>query len=177
MTSRKLDLDPVSEAMELFPYGLYIIGSRGDDDVNGMMADWVMQVSFQPRLIAVSFENNASTLRNIRTAGVLSVNLLRADGQELARRFAQPRDASKIQGRSEEAQAVVYRKLQGVAYGLGGRTGCPLLEDALAWLECDVHAEHAVGDHTLIVGRVLDGGVRGEGEPLTQRILGWQYAG
>ncbi|MFQ6019933.1 MAG: flavin reductase, partial [Dehalococcoidia bacterium] len=54
--------DEISRAMSEMPYGLYIIGSRAGDEVNGMMADWVMQVSFAPRLIAVAIENDARTL-------------------------------------------------------------------------------------------------------------------
>ncbi len=175
--TRKVDVDPVAEALEQMPYGLYIIGSRGSEGPNGMMADWVMQVSFKPRLLAVSFENNATTLRNIRGAGVFSVNLLKSDGRELAARFCQPQDASKVQGRSREASSIVYHKLDGVEYEDGRETGCPLLGDALAWLECEVYSETEVGDHTLVVGRVLTGEVVNEGEPLTQRILGWSYAG
>src|SRR5690348_1592495 len=48
---RRVQTDPVAEALELFPYALYIVGSRGSDNINGMMADWVMQVSFEPRLM------------------------------------------------------------------------------------------------------------------------------
>jgi flavin reductase (DIM6/NTAB) family NADH-FMN oxidoreductase RutF len=54
--------------MHELPYGLYIIGSKEaeGDKVNGMMADWVMQVSFNPRLVAVAFERDAHTLGNVR---------------------------------------------------------------------------------------------------------------
>ncbi len=56
-------LDPISEALETMPYGLYIIGSRSEaGELNGMMADWLMQVSFKPRLVCCSFENDATTL-------------------------------------------------------------------------------------------------------------------
>ena len=177
MASDYVEIDPVTESLGTMPYGLYIVGSRDDGDLNGMMADWLMQVSFRPRLVACSFENDATTLRNIRKTLVFSVNLLRAGSRELAARFAQPRDASKIEGRSEEASAVVYRKLDGVDYERGDRTGCPILADALAWLECEAVQFIDAGDHTLVVGRVLAGAVRGEGEPLTQRMLGWSYAG
>ncbi len=49
--------DEIERVMHELPYGLYIIGSREESDgkVNGMMADWVMQVSFEPRLVAVAF--------------------------------------------------------------------------------------------------------------------------
>ncbi len=58
--------DPLAEVMDEMPYGLYIIGSTSHSDVNGMMADWVMQVSFSPRLIAVALEKDAHTLQNVR---------------------------------------------------------------------------------------------------------------
>jgi flavin reductase (DIM6/NTAB) family NADH-FMN oxidoreductase RutF len=170
--------DPVAEALETFPYGLYIVGSRGQDGaLNGMMADWLMQVSFQPRLVCCSVENDATTLRFIRETGVFTVNALPAEAKELARQFAQPRDASKIKGRSEEETQRIYDKLAGVAYSRGERTDCPLLDDALAWLECEVDQLVPAGDHTLVIGRVLDGAVLRDAEPLTQKHLGWQYAG
>jgi len=165
------------EALETLPYGLYIVGSRAADNVNGMMADWLMQVSFQPRLVAVSLERNATTLANLRETGVFTVNLLAAADRALAAKFAQPRRASKIKGRSKAASAVVYDKLRGVPWEPGGLTGCPVLAGALAYLECEVDRLVDVGDHTLAVGRVLAGAVLREGEPLTQRILGWSYAG
>src|SRR3990170_4536815 len=117
--TRKIDLDPIVEALEWMPYGLYIIGSRGSDNINGMMADWVMQVSFNPRLVAVSLERNSTTLRNLRETGFFSVNMLAAEQRSLAMKFCQPRQASKIQGRSNAASAVIYDKLAGVPYQMG----------------------------------------------------------
>ncbi len=172
-------LDPVSEALETFPYGLYIIGSRGQDGkLNGMMADWLMQVAFKPRLIACSFENDARTLRYIRETEQFSVNVLPAHAKELAMKFLQPADASKVKGRSEVASAIVYDKLSDVAHHLGEQTGCAILDDALAWIECAAEQFVPAGeDHTLVIGRVLGGDVLREGEPLTQRHLGWSYGG
>jgi flavin reductase (DIM6/NTAB) family NADH-FMN oxidoreductase RutF len=171
-------LEPVSEALETLPYGLYVIGSRSEAaELNGMIADWLMQVSFQPRLVGCSFESDATTLKNVRATGVFSVNVLPADAGELAATFAQPHDASKIKGRSEEARAVIHDKLRGVPYSRGEETGCPLLDDALAWLECSAEQFVPAGDHTLVIGNVLGGAVLRDGEPLTQRALGWAYGG
>ncbi len=47
----------------------------------------------------------------------------------------------------------------------------------MAYLECQVEQIVDAGDHALALGVVLDGGVLHEGEPLTNRILGWSYAG
>ena len=171
-------LEPVSEALETLPYGLYVIGSRSEaGELNGMIADWLMQVSFKPRLVGCSFENDATTLKYVRATGVFSVNVLPVEAIELATTFAQPHDATKIKGRSEEARAVVHDKLRDVAYSRGGQTGCPLLDEALAWLECKAEQFVPAGDHTLVIGSVLDGAVLRDGEPLTQRALGWSYGG
>ena len=170
--------EPVSEALETLPYGLYIIGSRDErDKTNGMMADWLMQVSFKPRLVACSFENDATTLKNIRATNVFSVNVLPDDQKRLVAAFAQPQSAAKIKGRTAEASARVYDKLRDVPHSRGEQTGCPILDAALAWLECRAEQFVSAGDHTIVVGRVLGGAVLREGEPLTQRALGWSYGG
>jgi flavin reductase (DIM6/NTAB) family NADH-FMN oxidoreductase RutF len=175
---RPKELEPAAEALETFPYGLYVVGSRASDGtLNGMMADWLMQVSFKPRLVCCSVENDATTLRFMRETGVFTVNVLPVEAKGLAANFAQPRDASKIKGRDEFAAAKTYDKLAGIAYSRGERTDCPVLDDALAWLECEVDQLFPAGDHTLVVGRVLEGAVVRDGDPLTQKDLGWSYSG
>ena len=176
--TRKIELDPIVEALETMPYGLYIIGSHGSDNINGMMADWTMQVSFEPRLVAVSLERNSTTLRNLRESGFFSINMLGAEHRTLAAKFCQPRQASKIQGRSEDGAAVIYDKMAGVPYQMGALTDCPILDEAIAYVECEVHELVEAGDHVLAIGRVLGGNIlRQDAEPLTNRILGWSYAG
>src|SRR5213594_2347335 len=97
--------DPLAEVMEEMPYGLHIICSRSNSDVNGMMADWVMQVSFSPRLIAVALEKDAHTLANVRANGRFTVNMLSRDDPSvyLAAKFAQPYFGSKVSGRDLDA--------------------------------------------------------------------------
>lgn len=175
---------PVLEAemaavMEEMPYGLYIVGSRSaDGHANGMMADWVMQVSFHPRQVAVSIENDAHTLANIEATGGFTVNLLAqdAEGMELARHFAQPYLDAKVSGRVRPKSISVHRKMDGVAFTRSG-SGWPVLDSALAWVECTAEQFIPVGDHTLIVGRVTDGRVVHDGEPLTSEYTGWPYYG
>jgi flavin reductase (DIM6/NTAB) family NADH-FMN oxidoreductase RutF len=165
--------------MHEMPYGLYIIGSKEPDGgVNGMMADWVMQVSFEPRLVAVSFEPTSHTLQNIREREYFSVNLLAQDdgGMDLARKFAQPFSGEKIEGRKSDERTKVHYKLEGVPYGLTDNE-CPVLNDAIAWFECRLRAAESIGDHVLVTGEVLDGAVAREAEPLTSTYTGWTYSG
>jgi flavin reductase (DIM6/NTAB) family NADH-FMN oxidoreductase RutF len=169
----------LASVMEEMPYGLYIVGSHSPDgEVNGMMADWVMQASFTPRLLAVSFENDAHSLANIRETHAFTVNLLGQDheGMELARHFAQPYFDAKIIGRIRAATASVHHKLDGLA-NFRSASGCPVLESAIAWVGCQAEQFIPVGDHTLVIGKVSEGRVLREAEALTSTYTGWPYSG
>ena len=111
---------------------------------------------------------------------VLQTNLLNQEGNgmALARSFVQPANAAKVRGRSEAAAGQKHDKLAGVDYTLSERAvGCPVLEDALAYLECEAERFEEVGDHVLVFGRVLYGEVLNQGEPLTSTYTGWSYSG
>jgi flavin reductase (DIM6/NTAB) family NADH-FMN oxidoreductase RutF len=165
--------------MGKMPYGMYIVGSRAlDGEPNGMIADWVMQVSFSPRLLAVAFENDAHTLENIRADGVFTLNILAqdAEGMHLAARFAQPYYGKKVKGRAGSARTEVHHKLKGIAYTLTV-SGCPVLNLAAAWLDCRAEQFISAGDHTLVLGRVLDGRIDREVEVMTSTYSGWTYSG
>ncbi|MCH7580855.1 MAG: flavin reductase [Chloroflexi bacterium] len=168
----------VIKVMDQMPYGLYIVGSAADGDINGMMADWVMQVSFEPRLLAVSFENDAHTLENIRASRAFTVNLLSQEepGMELASRFAQPYYGTKVKGRTGAVATEVHHKLEGIPYTKTA-SGCPVLEAAMGWLECSVEEFVPAGDHTIVIGEVVDGRLVREAEPLTSSYTGWNYSG
>ncbi|MDZ4278914.1 MAG: flavin reductase family protein [Dehalococcoidia bacterium] len=167
----------IGPVMDEMPYGLYIIGSVVDGEVNGMMADWVMQVSFSPRLLAVAFENDAHTLENIRANGVFTLNLLSQDhdSMELAAKFAQPYYDAKIKGRSRAAPDV-HRKLEGIAHTKTA-SGCPVLEASMAWLECEAERFVDTGDHTVVIASIRDGALLREAEALTSSYTGWPYSG
>ena len=173
-----LELEGVEKALLALSYGVHVIGSRSSDGtLNAMLADWVMQVSFKPRLVAVSIENDARTLRFIRETGAFTVNLLHEkDGLDIARKVVMPSEARKVRGRSEEAASHVIDKLANISHGLH-ENGCPVLDTALGWIACEAEAFHPTGDHTIVIGRCIDGERLRPGEMLIERELGWEYAG
>lgn len=165
----------IVKVMECMPYGLYIIGSTGTDGPNGMMGDWITQVSFHPRLISAAIENDAQTLANIRASGVFTLNFLSegSSGMNLARQFAAPYNASKIGGPTALG---VRPKLPANLYRPSGR-GAPILLASMAWLECEAIQFVPVGDHTLVIGQVNEGRMQAENSPLTSNYTGWTYSG
>ena len=177
-TSAAVDGD-LGQVMESMPYGVYIVGSRDPiGELNGMMADWVMQVSFRPRLVAVSFENDAHTLANIREQGWFSVNFLPAseEGRRLAAGFGQPYDGAKVMGRTEAQKGLIHHKMDGVPHQIAAG-GTPVLDGASAWIECRAQQFITTGDHTLVIGEVRNGGLRSAAETLSSAYTGWTYSG
>ena len=170
-----IDERTIAQVMDAMPYGLYIIASTGNTGPNGMMADWVTQLSFRPRLIGIALENDAHTLANVRQSGLFTLNLLEesTEGMDLARRFASPYSASKIGGALAHG---VHRKLIEEPHRLTTR-GCPVLEAAVAWLECSTRQFVTVGDHTLVIGAVLGGQMQAETPALSSVYTGWSYSG
>ena len=178
LPGRPKELEPIEKALLALSYGVHVIGSHsGDGELNAMLADWVMQVSFKPRLLSVAIENDARTLRFIRETKVFSVNLLlEKDGLEIARAVVMPSEGKKVRGRTGEAATAIIDKLAGIEYGIHDN-GCPVLDRSLGWLTCDAEQFVTAGDHTIVIGRVTDGEVLRVGEMLIERDLGWEYAG
>ena len=169
----------IAEALDQMPYGIYIVGSVRDGEQNGMIADWVMQVAFRPHRLIVSFENDSYSLASIRLNKLFTVNLLaRANGigMAVARHFVQPHLAEKVRGRSPELAQSTYGKLAAVDY-VTTKTGLPILEAALMWMECRAEQFVDVGDHTLVIGAPIDGHVPISDEPLTSADVPWPYSG
>ncbi|PKN79268.1 MAG: hypothetical protein CVU47_10900 [Chloroflexi bacterium HGW-Chloroflexi-9] len=173
--------DIIKEAMHEMPYGIYVIGTTAEGRPNAMIADWVMQVSFSPRLVMVAFERDSSSLGRVRAHGYFTVNLLNQEGNgmALAAKFVQPSNPVKVKGRTGDASVrPPVDKLAGINTHPSERApGCPILDDALAYLECQAEQILEVGDHVVVVGRVLYGEVQHSGEPLTSTYTGWSYSG
>jgi flavin reductase (DIM6/NTAB) family NADH-FMN oxidoreductase RutF/pterin-4a-carbinolamine dehydratase len=158
------DAKTKESALRAITYGLVVVGSRAGDELNGMTANWLTQVSFDPCLVAVSVENDAHTADLLHRGGVFSVNIVPAGREDLVERFVKP-------------QRRVADKLGDVPFHEGGATGTPLLDEATAAFECRVVAVHAAGDHTLFVGEVVGAALPAPGEALTLAALGWHYGG
>ena len=129
-----------------FPSGLYVIGSRHGDRRNGMTANWVTQVSFDPKLVAVSVEKEALTHELIAGGGVFVVNVIDREDRAIVRKFTKPVEVDEA-----------AHTLNEFAFH-DGRTGAPVLDQAVAFVECEVRQQVDLGGHTLFVGEVVDAG-------------------
>jgi flavin reductase (DIM6/NTAB) family NADH-FMN oxidoreductase RutF len=129
-----------------FPSGLYVIGSRDGERRNGMTANWVTQVSFDPKLIAVAVEKEAFTHELIAAGRVFTVNVVDREDRAIVRKFTKPVD---VDDAAHTLNEFPYHD---------GKTGAPVLDQALAFVECEVRQHIDAGDHTLFVGEVVNAG-------------------
>lgn len=158
-------MDPKTkkQALRTFTYGLYAVSCANEGEVNMFTANWLTQVSFDPPLVAVSVENDSKSLGMILRSRAFTVNVYRSGEREMA----------GILGKS----ALMHpEKLEGIAYDIGPN-GCPILQDGLAWVACEVRHTAPAGDSTVIVGEVVDTGMLGEGQSLTMAEAGFRHAG
>ncbi len=160
-----MDENAKSTSLNQIGYGLYIIGSKSGEELNGMTANWITQTSFDPPLVVVSIENDSHTRHLIDQGQVFSVNIVADDeeGRAIIERMVKP-------------QKRVNQKLGDDDFTTAA-TGTPLLKAALSWFECEVVQTLETGDHQLYIGKVVGAGVQQEGTPLSLSALGWHYGG
>ena len=114
--------------------------------LNGMTANWCMQVSFSPKLMAVSVEHGALTHALIHEGKVFAVSLIDREDRAIVRKFTKPVEVD-----------LDRQTLNEVAY-VTRTTGAPVLAGAVAWLDCELREEIDAGGHTVFVGEVVDAG-------------------
>ncbi len=143
------DSSQFKEAMSTFATGVTIVSGIEDGQPVGFTCQSFVSLSIDPPYVAVAPARTSTSWPRIAKAGIFCVNVLGDHQSELCRDFA-------VSGGD---------KFEGVAWRPAPATGAPLIEDSLAWVDCQMELVHDAGDHELIIGRVLDLGM-GEGSPL-----------
>lgn len=134
------------------PSGLGIIGSRAGERRNGMTVNWATQVSTDPKLLAISVEREALTHELIDESGAFTFNLIARDDRGIIRKFTKPVDVD-----------LGARTLNDFAFH-DGVTGAPILDQAVAYLDCEVRDKVELGAYTLFIGEIVDCGFQADEE-------------
>ena len=126
-------------ALGRFATGVTIVTCRSlEGEPVGLTVNSFSAVSLEPPLVLWSLRLNSPSLGSFRKAGHFAVNVLAQDQIELSRRFASP-----VHDRFAEG------------HWLPGQGGAPVLQDCAAAFQCRTERELDIGDHLLMIGRVL----------------------
>jgi flavin reductase (DIM6/NTAB) family NADH-FMN oxidoreductase RutF len=126
-----------------FATGVTVVTLHDGEQPIGMTANAVSSLSLDPLLILFCVDKGASAYDALASAEGFAVNLLALEQRELSGFFA-------TTGRGEDGDAMggfLYRE---------GTTGAPLLDGTLGWFDCRPWARYEGGDHTIVVGEVVD---------------------
>lgn len=126
------------------PYGLYVVGSRAGDRLNLMTLNWATQMSFEPKLLGIGVERQALTHQLIDEGLVFSLCLIDREDRAIVRKFTKP---VEVDVAASTANGFAYHE---------GRTGAPILDQAVAYVECEVRQRLDLGDQTWFIGEVVD---------------------
>ncbi|MFC0170702.1 flavin reductase family protein [Pseudoduganella danionis] len=126
------------EALGHYASGITVITSLVNDELIGFTCQSFYSVSMSPPLISFSVMAGSGSYPRIRQAGRFAVNILSEEQIHISNQFAQ-RGADK------------WREITWEKSPLGN----PVLAGSLHWLDCEIYAEHAAGDHLIVLGEVL----------------------
>lgn len=140
------------KAMGCFATGVTVITVDQDGEVHGMTANAFTAVSLDPVLVLVCVDHRARTHAHLHARKRFGVNVLCRDQQAISEYYAR---LAETHQHPESAGARFDRTAQGT----------PVLQGALAYLECRLHSTQAAGDHTIFIAEVEEVVVR-DGEPL-----------
>ncbi|MBA3654985.1 MAG: flavin reductase family protein [Actinobacteria bacterium] len=123
-----------------FATGVTIVAGMEAGEPLGFTAQSFHSLSMDPPLILVCPSKTVSSWPRIRTAGKFCVSILGRDQEALCMTFA----------------SKTLDKFADAPWAPAPVTGSPMLDSAMAWIDCELDAEHDGGDHTVVVGRVVD---------------------
>jgi flavin reductase (DIM6/NTAB) family NADH-FMN oxidoreductase RutF len=126
------------DALGLFATGVTVVTGISRDGARlGATISSFSSVSLDPPLVLFSLSRRAAGFRAWSAVEAFAVNILAEDQSAISTRFAR----------------TMTDKWEGIAPAYGVNR-CPLLNEALAWIECSSYDQHDGGDHLIFVGRV-----------------------
>jgi len=130
-------------SLRMIPYGIYVLtADDGKGNIGAATVNWVTQASFAPPLVVVGVKADSGAHTVVKGTGKFALNMLGKDQKGLAFTFFKP---AKLED----------GKLSGQAFHAGGN-GSPILDEAIAAVECSVRQIVELGDHHIVVGEVTE---------------------
>ena len=134
-----IDTESFRDVLRSWASGVTVVTTRAGDKMHGMTVSAFSSVSLDPPLVLVCANQSSTTHGVIEEGGLFTVNILAAHQADISNVFAT----------SENEDS----RLESVSWS-EGETGTPLIDEALACLECRVTSAHQEGSHTIYVGQV-----------------------
>jgi flavin reductase (DIM6/NTAB) family NADH-FMN oxidoreductase RutF len=133
-----------------FPTGVTVITANTGSGPVGLAVGSFFSVSLDPPLVAFCAGKSSTSYPKIAEAGHYVVNVLADEQEEICRVFA-----------SKGGD-----KFATIGWRPSPASGAPVINDVVAWIDCEIDTVHEAGDHYIVIGRVHELEVGHEGGPL-----------
>jgi flavin reductase (DIM6/NTAB) family NADH-FMN oxidoreductase RutF len=134
--------EALQQVMRQFASGVTVVTALRQGIKHAMTATAVCSVSLVPPLILVCVSRSSRFHEAVTVTDAWCVSLLSADQERVARHFAN-------KGRD------LLSQFDHVPYRPSPLSGTPLIDGALAWMECVTYGQYDGGDHTIMVGELV----------------------
>jgi flavin reductase (DIM6/NTAB) family NADH-FMN oxidoreductase RutF len=138
-----MDQDAKKTALRMIPYGIYVLTAEdGNGNIAAATVNWVTQTAFAPPLVVVGVKTDSGAYPLVKNTKKFTLNMLGKDAKGVAFTFFKPTklEDGKLSGQSIDR----------------GANGLPILDAALAAVECNVTSVVEHGDHHIVVGEVVE---------------------
>jgi len=138
---QQIQPEKLKEAMRAWITGVAIVTGIHEGNIHGMTANSFNSIALSPPTVIVALRQHTRTQHLVKQGGVFGVSILETNQVDLAKRFAGQIEIDLPRFDGVETFSMV--------------TGAPLIEDAMAYLDCQVVNAFDVGDTTIFIGEVL----------------------
>jgi flavin reductase (DIM6/NTAB) family NADH-FMN oxidoreductase RutF len=153
--------DDLRVVMRRWATGVTVVAAAGDDALFGMAVTSFTSVTLMPPQVLVCIEESARTHLAIVQSGAFGISVLSESQQEWSKRFGGQLD--------EDGDRFVDIPTRTLV------TGSPILDGAIAYLDCKVVSDHPTSTHTIFIGLVEASGVgENAGRPLLYYSQGYR---
>jgi flavin reductase (DIM6/NTAB) family NADH-FMN oxidoreductase RutF len=140
-TPSALDQKEFRGVLSQFGSGVAVITTQDETgEQAGMTVSSFTSLSLDPPLVLFCAKEGSKTMAEVQENGHFAVSILREDQKELCYQFAGKSDTDKFKN---------------VNFHPGKAHGDPLLDGAIATLECKLSTRHPGGDHSIVIGEVI----------------------
>ena len=159
-----MDLHAKKTLLLKIPNGLYVIGVRWKDHYHAFTGSWLTQISMKPPMIVVGVRSDAESLEFMKHEKIFSVNYIRKSHKTTIEHFFKP-----VSDESDRLGSYPFHT---------DKTGAPILNEAIGYLECKVRKViGGFGDHEAVIGEVVNAKLIEEVDPIIMSDTPWHYGG
>lgn len=141
-----MDNKEIAAGVGHIPSGLFIVTTNGDHQIDGYLASWVQQISFEPLLISFAINPGRPGYEHIKSGKPFSINIVGDHDTQYMRHFWRGYEKSP------------FGEIEHESFGKNSIA----IKGAKSAIECEMVSSSKPGDHEIVVAKVLSSKVLNE---------------